>query len=51
MPKMDGIEVLQETKINNINIPFIILTGHGNLETAVDAMKLEHMILFQSLLI
>ena len=40
MPKMDGIEVLQETKINNINIPFIILTGHGNLETAVDAMKL-----------
>lgn len=40
MPKMDGIEVLQETKTNNINIPFIILTGHGNLETAVDAMKL-----------
>ena len=40
MPKMDGIEVLQEAKINNINIPFIILTGHGNLETAVDAMKL-----------
>ena len=25
MPKMDGIEVLQETKINNINIPFIML--------------------------
>ena len=40
MPKMDGLEVLQETKTNNINIPFIILTGHGNLETAVDAMKL-----------
>ena len=40
MPKMDGREVLQEAKINNINIPFIILTGHGNLETAVDAMKL-----------
>jgi len=40
MPKMDGIEVLQEAKINKINIPFIILTGHGNLETAVDAMKL-----------
>ena len=40
MPKMDGIEVLREKKINNINIPFIILTGHGNLETAVDAMKL-----------
>lgn len=40
MPKMDGIEVLQETKFNKINIPFIMLTGHGNLETAVEAMKL-----------
>ncbi len=40
MPKMDGIEVLQNSKINNINIPFIMLTGHGNLETAVEAMKL-----------
>ena len=51
MPKMDGIEVLQETKFNKINIPFIMLTGHGNLETAVEAMKLGHMILFQNLLI
>ena len=40
MPRMDGIEVLQETKKNNINIPFIMLTGHGNVETAVEAMKL-----------
>ena len=40
MPKMDGIEVLQNSKMNNINIPFIMLTGHGNLETAVEAMKL-----------
>lgn len=40
MPKMDGIEVLQETKKKNINVPFIMLTGHGNVETAVEAMKL-----------
>ena len=40
MPRMDGIEVLQETKKNNINIPFIMLTGHGNVQTAVEAMKL-----------
>ena len=39
MPKMDGIEVLQSAKNNKINTPFIMLTGHGNVETAVEAMK------------
>ena len=40
MPKMDGIEVLQAAKAKGIYIPFIMLTGHGNVETAVEAMKL-----------
>jgi len=40
MPKMDGIEVLQNANNKNIGAPFIMLTGHGNVETAVDAMKL-----------
>jgi DNA-binding NtrC family response regulator len=40
MPKMDGIEVLQAANAKNINAPFIMLTGHGNVETAVEAMKL-----------
>lgn len=40
MPKKDGIEVLQETRNQNINVPFIMLTGHGNVDTAVEAMKL-----------
>lgn len=40
MPKMDGIEVLQHTRKKGIQIPFIMLTGHGNVETAVEAMKL-----------
>ena len=40
MPKMDGIEVLQAAKKNGIHVPFIMLTGHGNIETAVEAMKL-----------
>ena len=40
MPKMDGIEVLQKANNEKINIPFIMLTGHGNVETAVEAMKL-----------
>ena len=40
MPKMDGIELLQKAKNSKINTPFIMLTGHGNVETAVEAMKL-----------
>ena len=40
MPKMDGIEVLQKAKNSKINTPFIMLSGHGNVETAVEAMKL-----------
>ena len=40
MPKMDGIEVLQHTRKKGIQIPFIMLKGHGNVETAVEAMKL-----------
>ena len=39
MPKMDGVEVLQKTRENGINVPFIMLTGHGNVSTAVEAMK------------
>ena len=40
MPKVDGIELLQRTRKNNSTIPFIMLTGHGNIETAVESMKL-----------
>ena len=39
MPKMDGVEVLQKVRENGINVPFIMLTGHGNVSTAVEAMK------------
>ena len=39
MPKMDGIEVLKKAKEKYGSIPFIMLTGHGNIETAVKAMK------------
>ena len=39
MPKMDGIEVLKKVKQKYGSIPFIMLTGHGNIETAVKAMK------------
>ena len=40
MPKMDGMEVLKKVNHKKISVPFIMLTGHGNVETAVSAMKL-----------
>ena len=40
MPKMDGIEVLKKAKEKEFHVPFIMITGHGNVETAVEAMKL-----------
>ena len=39
MPKMDGLEVLEKAQKSGILVPFIMLTGHGNVETAVHAMK------------
>ena len=40
MPNKDGLEVLTEVKKAGVFTPFIMLTGHGNIETAVEAMKL-----------
>ena len=39
MPKMDGIEFLLKAFDINSDIPIIILSGHGNIETAVEAVK------------
>lgn len=39
MPKMDGIEFLEKAKQINSDIPIIIISGHGNIETAVEAVK------------
>ena len=39
MPKMDGLEVLETARNKGVTTPFIMLTGHGNVETAVHAMK------------
>ncbi|HLW61820.1 MAG TPA: sigma-54 dependent transcriptional regulator [Flavobacterium sp.] len=40
MPKLDGEEVLQATKKLKPEIPFIMISGHGDLETAVNTMRL-----------
>lgn len=39
MPRMDGIEVLSKMKEKGIESPIVIMTGHGTVETAVEALK------------
>jgi len=39
MPKKDGEEVLQEAKKIKPEIPFLMISGHGDLETAVNTMR------------
>ena len=39
MPKLDGIEFLEKAKEINADVPIIMISGHGNIDTAVDAVK------------
>jgi len=39
MPQMDGIEVLQQMRENGIETPIVMISGHGNIETAVECIK------------
>lgn len=39
MPKLDGLEFLEKAKEINSEVPVIIISGHGNIETAVEAVK------------
>jgi DNA-binding NtrC family response regulator len=39
MPKMDGLEVLQQIMQLQPDVPVIMISGHGTIETAVDAVK------------
>jgi two-component system, NtrC family, nitrogen regulation response regulator NtrX len=40
MPKMDGVEVLEAIKKIKPEIPMVMISGHGDLETAVNTMRL-----------
>lgn len=40
MPKIDGIEFLQKAGEANPDVPIIMISGHGNIETAVEAVKI-----------
>ena len=39
MPKMEGIEVLERIKEINPSIPVIMISGHGTIDTAIQAIK------------
>jgi two-component system, LuxR family, response regulator FixJ len=39
MPEMDGLEVQQEMISTGIDMPIVILTGHGDVDVAVKAMR------------
>jgi len=40
MPKMDGVEVLEKLKKIKPEIPVVMISGHGDLDTAVNTMRL-----------
>jgi len=40
MPKMDGVEVLEASKKIKPEIPIVMISGHGDLDTAVNTMRL-----------
>ena len=37
--RMDGIDILKQVKRNNPSVPVVIISGHGNIEIAVAAIK------------
>ncbi|MGO2295083.1 MAG: sigma-54-dependent transcriptional regulator, partial [Psychroflexus halocasei] len=40
MPKKDGVEVLSYVRDQEIDLPMIMISGHGDIETAVETMKM-----------
>ncbi|MFP9113749.1 sigma-54-dependent transcriptional regulator [Flavobacterium sp. RHBU_3] len=40
MPKMDGVEVLEAAKKIKPEVPFVMISGHGDIETAINTMRL-----------
>ncbi|NQV52396.1 MAG: sigma-54-dependent Fis family transcriptional regulator [Flavobacteriales bacterium] len=39
MPGMDGVEVLERMQASKPDVPVIMISGHGTIETAVDSLK------------
>src|SRR5690554_908420 len=40
MPKMDGMEVLEKALAAGVETPVVMISGHGNVEAAVQAIKI-----------
>jgi len=40
MPKMDGVEVLKKVTDAGIDVPMVMISGHGDLDTAVETMRM-----------
>jgi len=39
MPRMDGLEMLEKLQAHDPDLPVVMISGHGTIETAVDALK------------
>ncbi len=39
MPRMDGLEVLEKLMAHDDSIPVVMISGHGTIDTAVEAIK------------
>ncbi len=39
MPEMDGIEFLEKLRVENSDTPVVMISGHGNIDTAVECIK------------
>src|SRR3970040_29352 len=39
MPKMDGMELLEKAILSELETPIIMISAHGSIETAVEAVK------------
>ncbi len=40
MPKMDGLDLLNKSIEEDFDVPFVMISGHGNIDTAVEAIKI-----------
>lgn len=49
MPQMDGTEALDRMMATNPEVPVIMISGHGDINTAVDCLKKVPLIIYQSL--
>ena len=48
LPDMNGIDILSKVKAAAENTEVIVITGHGSIESAVEAMKKAHTIIYQN---